>query len=98
MIPRYDKPPDYSDLPEGIDYKFVATCSIDFIQFHDNLHSSWQKVDFTLKNGVLRANVTDEGCPNPRAPTSGFIDLQFYLEGSGAVLGSSDGYSKLLNL
>jgi hypothetical protein len=60
-------------------------------------HSSWRQVDFTLKNGVLRSNVTEERCPNPRAPISGYSDIFFALEGTASILSSSDGYSKLFN-
>lgn len=97
---RYGEDPDYSDVAAGEDYHFVARCTLDFIQFQDNYHSSWRNVDFTLHNGVLSANVTDERCSNARGEDagSGFRDLQFYLEGAGSVLSSSDGYSKLFNL
>jgi hypothetical protein len=58
-------------------------------------------VDFTLRNGVLRANVTDERCPNARAPNgqrlSGFTDLTYALEGAGNVISNTDGFSKFFN-
>ena len=93
----YGVKPDVSSIPLG--FKFVARCELSSIMYRDNYLSSWRKVDFTLKSGVLRANVTEERCPNPRGPdVSGFADLDFYLEGAGSVLSSSDGYSKLFNL
>ncbi|KAK5169912.1 uncharacterized protein LTR77_005890 [Saxophila tyrrhenica] len=100
----YGTEPDKSGVPQGSDYYFVAKCEFASIKYQDDIYSSWRQVGFTLKNGVLRANVTDERCANARMPTpqsspvSGFADLYFTLEGAGAVLGSSDGYSKLFNL
>lgn len=53
------------------------------------------------RNGVLSANVTDERCPNARAPNgqklSGFTDLTYALEGAGNVISNTDGYSKFFN-
>ena len=94
----YDAEPDLSNIPSNSSYYFVAKCEFESIKYRDNYLSSWRQVDFTLRNGVLRANVTGERCPNPRGSwTSGFDDLFFALEGAGAVLSSSDGYSKLFN-
>ena len=95
----YGVDPDWPKNP-AVGYKFVAKCEIASIKFRtDNLHSSWRKVDFTLKGGVLRANVTEELCPNARADLgfSGFGDLYFDLEGAGEILASTDGYSKVFN-
>lgn len=58
--------PDYSDVPEGATYDFAARCEMTSITDQDDVASSWRQVDFTLKSGVLRANVTDERCPNAR--------------------------------
>lgn len=94
----YGVKPDLSGVPPGYSLFFVAKCEYVSIKYRDNLLSSWRQVDFTLRNGVLRANVTKERCPNARgAWTSGFADLDYFLEGAGAVLSSSDGYSKLFN-
>lgn len=50
---------------------------------------------------MLRANITDERCANARAPNgeklSGFTDLTYALEGAGAIISNSDGYSKFFN-
>ena len=69
------------------------------IKDQDNLGSSWKQVEFTLNSGVLRANVTDERCPNARADHgwSGFNDLGYALEGAGAVISGPDGYSSFFN-
>jgi hypothetical protein len=94
----YGVDPDLSSLPENSTFYFVAKCVFPSFRFEDDLYSSWRQVDFTLRNGILNANVTEKRCPNPRGPdVSGFADLYFALEGAGAVLGSSDGYSKLFN-
>lgn len=98
----YDgKNPDISDIPDGGTFDFAAACKMTPILEQDNVGSSWREVDFTLDGGVLRANVTDERCPNARAPNgeavSGFADLNYALEGAAAVLSSTDGYSKSFN-
>ena len=93
--------PNTSTVPDGATYDFAARCKMSSIMDEDNPGSSWRQVDFTLKSGVLRANVTDERCPNARAPLgkgwSGFGDLPFALEGAGSVISSPDGYSKFFN-
>lgn len=77
----YGTEPDKSAVPEGSAFYFVAKCEFASIKYQDNVYSSWREVAFTLRNGVLRANVTDERCPNPRGPdVSGFADLYFTLE------------------
>ena len=58
--------PDASIKPANGPFHFVAKCEFESIKWRDNFRSSWRKVDFTLKNGVSRANVTEERCPNPR--------------------------------
>jgi hypothetical protein len=94
----YGKDPDLSVVPKRQSLYFVAKCELSHIAHLNSSYSSWRQVDFTLKNGVLKANITEELCPSPRGPNvSGFKDLQFYLEGAGAVFASSDGYSKLFN-
>ena len=55
-----------SKIPSNVPFYFVARCEFASIKYRPNYRSSWRKVDFTLKNGVSRANVTDEHCPNPR--------------------------------
>lgn len=89
--------PDLSAISDKSTFYFAAKCEIASIKYHDNLHSSWRMVDFTLRNGVLRANVTDERCPNPRPAISGFDDLNYALQAAAEVLSSTDGYSKLFN-
>lgn len=97
MMYGKDPGPEVLDtVPEGSSFAFVAKCEFATIM-EEGQHSSWRQVDFTLKNGVLRSNVTEERCPNPRAPASGFSDLFFTLEGTASILSSSDGYSKLFN-
>lgn len=55
---------------------FAARCELETIKYRDDYLSSWRQTDFTLKNGVLRANVTEERCENPRGPgTSGFAGM-----------------------
>lgn len=77
--------------------KFVAVCEIASL-YNNTKHSSWKIVDFSMKGGVLRANVTNEPCPNPRYPGfSGFRDLFYAIEGAASILASTDGYTKLLN-
>ena len=101
----YDEWPDVpaKKAPDG-NFYFAAKCQLAFIHSRDDYLSSWRKVDFTLKNGVSHANVTEERCPNardsrpPGEALSGFNDLNFALEGAAAVLSSSDGYSKLFNV
>jgi hypothetical protein len=98
----YDgKNPDTSNVPDGATYDFAARCKITQIMDQDNLASSWRQVDFTLHNGVLRANVTDERCPNARAINgtaySGFMDLYMALQGAADIISSTDGYSKFFN-
>ncbi|KAK3645732.1 hypothetical protein LTR56_008919 [Elasticomyces elasticus] len=94
----YGVMPDDSVKPKDGPFYFVAKCEFESIKYKDNFRSSWRKVDFTLKNGVLHANVTEERCSNPRGNwTSGFDDLYFDLEGAADVLSSTDGYCKLLN-
>lgn len=92
--------PEYNE-PKGATYDFAARCNITSIQHEDNLASSWRQVDFTLNSGVLRANVTEERCPNARAKEgqnlSGFTDLMWSLNGAGSIISSSDGYSKFFN-
>ena len=69
----YGTDPDKSDVPKRNSYLFAAKCELASIKYRDNYRSSWRNVDFNLKNGVLRANVTDERCMNPRGPgVSGF--------------------------
>lgn len=58
--------PDASVKPNNGPFHFVAKCEWESIKWRDNFRSSWRKVDFRLKNGVSRANVTEERCPNPR--------------------------------
>lgn len=97
----YGHPRDLSNLADlGVDsFYFVAKCKFASIKYRDNYLSSWRKVDFTLKNGVASANVTEERCPNPRGSgTSGFDDLYYALEGASSILGSSDGYSNIFNM
>ncbi|KAK5172184.1 uncharacterized protein LTR77_003822 [Saxophila tyrrhenica] len=93
--------PDISDVPEGSTYDFAARCEMTQIKYQDNLGSSWRQVDFTLNAGVLRANVTEERCPNGRSAGgegfSGFKDLPYALEGAGAVISGPDGYSTFFN-
>ena len=100
--------PDTSSVPEGKPYLFAAKCELATLQTANNNLASWRQVDFTLQNGILRANVTDERCPNPRGPAigagsfgfedpTGFGDLQFALDGAAAIMSSTDGYSKLFN-
>lgn len=100
-IMHHGSNPDYSDIPPGGTYDFAARCKLTAIKHEDGLASSWRQVDFTLNSGVLRANVTDERCPNARAPSnqsfSGFTDLTFALDGAAAIISSSDGYSKFFN-
>lgn len=62
----YGVMPDESVKPRDGPFYFVAKCEFESIKYRDNYRSSWRKVDFTLRNGVSRANVTDERCPNPR--------------------------------
>ncbi|KAK5162737.1 uncharacterized protein LTR77_011220 [Saxophila tyrrhenica] len=94
----YGVEPDASIIPLNGPFHFVAKCEFESIKYRDNYRSSWRKVDFVLKNGVSRANVTEERCPNLRGDwTSGFDDLYFDLEGASDVLSSTDGYCKLLN-
>lgn len=62
----YGVDPDPSTYPTNSTYYFVAKCEFQSIKYRDNYRSSWRKVDFTLRNGVSRANVTEERCPNPR--------------------------------
>ena len=86
------------DIPPEQSLYFVAKCELSHIMHQQDKYSSWRQVDFTLKSGVLKAHVTEERCPNPKGEhVAGFKDLQFYLEGAGQVLASSDGYSKLFN-
>lgn len=94
----YGADPDLAVVPKGESFYFVARCG--FASMQTSLdYSSWREVDFSFQNGVLRANITDETCPSARGPGhSGFGDLPFALEGAGAVLASTDGYSKLFNL
>ena len=95
----YGKDPDQDLLdtvPANSSYVFAAKCEFASIP-EAGTYSSWRQVDFTLKNGIMNANVTEEHCPNPRAPLSGFGDLWFALEGTASILASSDGYSKLFN-
>ena len=93
-----DKEPDLSSVPQNSEYTFAAKCEIPSIVTESSGHSSWRQVDFTLKSGLLKANVTEERCPNPRGPyRSGYGDLYIALEGAASVLASSDGYSKLFN-
>lgn len=91
----YGVPPDpYLKLetPSGLSFYFAAKCEIISIMHRDNFLSSWRKVNFVYKNGVSRANVTEERCPNAREEyTSGFRDLYFDIEGASAVLSSTDG-------
>jgi hypothetical protein len=58
--------PDASIKPNNGPFHFVAKCEFESIKWRDNYLSSWRKVDFVMKNGVSRANVTEERCPNPR--------------------------------
>ena len=58
--------PDASIKPNNGPFHFVAKCEFESIKWRDNYRSSWRKVDFVMKNGVSRANVTEERCPNPR--------------------------------
>jgi hypothetical protein len=95
----YGKDPDqdvFDTVPANSSYVFAAKCEFASIG-EEGTYSSWRQVDFTLKNGIMSANVTEERCPNPRAPLSGFGDLWFALEGTASILASSDGYSKLFN-
>jgi hypothetical protein len=45
---------------------FAARCEFQSIKYRPDWRSSWRKVVFTLSNGVSRANVTEERCPNPK--------------------------------
>ena len=98
---HYGKNPTYAGIPPGGTYDFAARCRLTSIKDHDNLASSWRQVDFTLRSGVLRANVTDERCPNARSANgqalSGFTDLIYALDGAGALISSADGYSAFFN-
>ena len=77
--------------------KIVVGCTIPSL-VNNTDHSSWRMVNFNMKGGILRANVTDELCPNPRGPTfSGFSDLNYAIEGAASILGGTDGYSKIFN-
>jgi hypothetical protein len=64
----YGGPPDAGTLSKNSNGTkfFAAKCEMASIKYRDNYLSSWRKVDFTLKNGVSRANVTEERCPNPK--------------------------------
>jgi hypothetical protein len=98
MAYGFDKEPDQSDVPQNRSYTFVAKCEFPSIVTESSGHSSWREVDFTHKNGLLKANVTEERCPNSRGPyLSGYGGLYIALEGAASVLASSDGYSKLFN-
>ena len=91
----YGVPPDpsfLSKIPSDRPYYFVAKCEVLSIMYRDNYLSSWRKVNFVYSNGISRANVTEERCPNARGSyTSGFRDLYFDIEGGSAVLSSTDG-------
>jgi hypothetical protein len=93
--------PNTSNVPPGATYDYAARCKTTSIMQNDNVGSSWRQVDFTLESGVLRANVTDERCPNARAPSgqgsSGFTDLMYALQGAASVISSGDGYSRFFN-
>lgn len=93
--------PNTTAIPPGGTYDFAARCKMRQIEDEDNLASSWRQVDFTLMNGVLRANITEERCPNARARNgqepSGFADLTYALEFAGAVISGPDGYSAFFN-
>jgi hypothetical protein len=62
----YGVMPDDSVKPKGKPYTFVAKCEFESIKYRDNYRSSWRQVEMVLKNGVSRANVTEERCENPR--------------------------------
>lgn len=62
----YGKCPDPSLKSGTGPYHFVAKCQFESTKYRDNYRSSWRKVEFTLKKGISRANVTEERCPNPR--------------------------------
>ena len=98
---HHGKNPSYNGIIAGGTYDFAARCKLTSIKDQDNVASSWRQVDFTLNSGVLRANVTDERCPNARSvggkDMSGFTDLTWALDGAGAIISSSDGYSKFFN-
>ena len=77
--------------------KIAVKCKFSSL-FNNNDHSSWRKVNFNMNGGVLRANVTEERCPNPRHEGfSGYSDLYYAIEGAAAILAGEDGYTKLLN-
>ncbi len=62
--------PEHTYRSSSNPFKFVARCEMAIIKYRDNYRSSWRQVDFTLKNGVSRANVTDVRCPNPKGMLS----------------------------
>ena len=94
----YDEDPDLSDVPPGGRFTFVAKCHLSHLVKQNDSLSNWKLVDFTMQNGVLRTNITDQTCPNPKGPeTSGFADLPFFLEGVGSVISAPDGYVNLFN-
>lgn len=67
----YGVMPDESIKPKDGPFHFVAKCEFESIAYRDNYRSSWRKVDFVLKNGVSRVNVTEERCPNARGSSLG---------------------------
>ena len=82
MYGKDPSPELLATVPSNSSFIFVAKCTFASMT-EEGSHSSWRQVDFTLKNGVLRSNVTETSCPNPRgwAGISGYSDLFFTLEG-----------------